>query len=172
MMMIKRRVDGIPVLPARDGPANPGNGWHGHDTGGGSGMGSGMGGMGMRGAPHDCTQAANPEACAHPMARSQAREACKVHPLAQRAEEYLHEQMQKFDCAKATNPRQYRSAQEGLSECRTGGPAFRQCVQQKMPPVDCSKAAGQQLICRRPVKPAGQGRSDHMACLRAQFSGK
>ena len=176
MMMIgSALMASLFCLPAMAQPAQ-GMGGMGMMQGGGSGMGPGMGGMGMRGAPHDCTQAANPEACkAHRQARNQAREACKDTAGAARRE-CLHEQMQKFDCAKATNPQQCEARKKVYQECKgQSGRAFRQCVQQKMPPVDCSKTADPQRCdlhqkareaCKDKVGP------DHMACLRAQFSGK
>jgi len=187
MMMIgSALMASLICLPAMAQPAQgmgPGMGGMGPGMtqGGGPGMGPGMGGpgmgqRGMRRGPRDCTQAANPEACkAHQQARQQAYEACKDKVGPDRRQ-CLHEQMQNFDCAKATNPQQCEARKKVYQECKgQTGPAFRQCVQQKMPPVDCSKAADPQRCdlhqkareaCKDKVGP------DHMACLRAQFGVK
>ena len=158
-------------LPALAQPA-PGQGM-GPGMGG---MGPGMGGMGMRG-PRDCAQTPNPQAClAHQQARQQARAACQgVTGPARRA--CMHGQMQNFDCAKAGNPQQCEARKKVYQECQgqPAGPAFRQCVQQKMPSVDCSKASDPaRCDLHQKVREACKDKvgQEHMACLRAQFSGK
>lgn len=114
-------------------------------------MGPGMGGPrgggpAMRkGAPRDCAQAPNPEACkAHQEARAKAYEMCKDKAGPERRQ-CMGEQMQNFDCAKAANPQQCEARKKAYAECKgQAGPAFRQCVQQKVPPADCSKSADPQ----------------------------
>jgi hypothetical protein len=140
----------------------------------GQGMGPGMG-MGQRG-PRDCTQTPNPQAClAHQQARQQAHAACQG-TTGQARRDCMHGQMQSFDCAKAGNPQQCEARKKVYQECQgqPAGPAFRQCVQQRMPLVDCSKASDParcefhqkaRAACKDKVGP------EHMACLRAQFSG-
>ena len=61
-------------------------------------------------------------------------------------------------------------------ECKgQAGPAFRQCVQQKMPPVECSTATDpkrcEQVQKAREACKDKPG-SEYMACLAAQFNGK
>ena len=142
--------------------------------GGGPGMGgAGMGQRGMRHAPRDCTQTANPEACkAHQQARRQAHEVCK-DTIGPDRKQCLREQMQNFDCAKASNPQQCEVRKRAYQECKgQAGPAFRQCVQQKIPAADC-RAAGDPQRCEQVQKAReackDKAGSDHMACLRAQF---
>jgi hypothetical protein len=88
----------------------------------------------------------------------------------------MHGQMQNFDCTKSGNPQQCETRKMVYQECQgqPAGPAFRQCMQQKMPPVNCSTATDPKRCelhqrareaCKNSVGP------DHMACLRAQFQG-
>ena len=166
-------------LPALAQPA-PGQGM-GPGMGPGmgmNGMGPGMGGMGMgQRGPRDCAQTPNPHAClAHQQARQQARAACQgTTGQARRA--CMHGQMQSFDCARSGNPQQCEARKKVYQACQgqPAGPAFRQCVQQKMPPADCSKASDQaRCDFHQRVREACKDKlgQEHMACLRAQFSGR
>lgn len=88
----------------------------------------------------------------------------------------MMDQHQNFDCGKAANPQQCEARKVVYKECQSQqGPAFRQCVQQKIPTPDCSKAADPKRcelhqkareVCKDKIGP------DHKMCLREQFSPK
>jgi hypothetical protein len=74
------------------------------------------------------------------------------------------------------NPQQCEARKVTYKECQSQqGPAFRQCVQQKMPAPDCSKATDPKRCelnqkareaCKDKVGP------EHKTCLREQFNVK
>ena len=89
----------------------------------------------------------------------------------------VNQQLRNFDCTNAGNRQQCEARKKVYQECQghPAGPAFRQCVQQKMPPADCSKASDQaRCDFHQRVREACKDKlgQEHMACLRAQFSGK
>ena len=84
--------------------------------------------------------------------------------------------MQNFDCAKAGNPQQCESRKMAYKACQgQAGPAFRQCVQQKMPAPDCT-AATDPKRCELNQKARAACKDklgmDHKTCLREQFGVK
>jgi hypothetical protein len=82
--------------------------------------------------------------------------------------------MQNFDCSKAGTPQHCEARKLAYKECQgQPGPAFRQCVQQKTPPVNCSKAPNQARCDRhQQAREACKDKlgPEHKACLREQFN--
>ncbi len=88
----------------------------------------------------------------------------------------VRQQEQSFNCASMTNRQQCEARKRASRECAgLFGWAFRQCTEQKLAQSDCSTASDRQrcelnqaagTACRDKTG------ADHMACLRAQFSGQ
>ena len=99
------------------------------------------GGPGGQRGPRDCSQAADPTACAaHREARQKAAEACKGK-AAPSASSACASKRRTSIAARRAIPSNVRHANGLRPPAGPAGPAFKQCVQQKMPPADCSKAA-------------------------------
>jgi hypothetical protein len=88
----------------------------------------------------------------------------------------MAEQMQNFDCGKSGNPQQCEARKKVYQECKgQTDPAFRQCVQQKMPAAECNTAADpKRCELHNKAREACKDKfgPEHKACLREKFSVK